>query len=138
MSRSMPCVVTGAPFSMLAEFPMMMASSFALRSALARAISVFSEKSEDIATVLAASEEHGPAPRRQQEAADDQPQVARIQLRKLRREAQAGVLDLAREQVHVTRPSAARAVEACRCTFDRALAAPTQPAHVSCVHAKRQ
>jgi hypothetical protein len=49
---------------MLAELPMTMASSLAVRSALARAMSVFSDRSEDITAVIAASEEHGPAPRR--------------------------------------------------------------------------
>jgi hypothetical protein len=77
----MSCVVTGAPFSMLAELPITTASSVATRSALARATSVCSEKSEDVSAVLPASDEHCPARGWQEQAAHDQPEVAGIDLR---------------------------------------------------------
>jgi len=64
MSRPMSWVVTGAPFSMLAELPMTMASNLAARSALASATSVCSEMSEDVPPILPASDEYRPTRRR--------------------------------------------------------------------------
>src|SRR5438270_5589397 len=99
---------------MLAELPMTMASSFAARSALASATSVFSERSEDITPVLPPDEEHGPARRWQEKAAHDQAQVARVQLGNVRAQAPAHFRDLASKQVRVARPPAARPVPARR------------------------
>src|SRR2546423_7884819 len=70
--RSMSCVVTGAPFSMLAELPITTASSLATRSALARATRVFPERSEDVPAVLPPVHEDGATLRWQEQAANDQ------------------------------------------------------------------
>src|SRR6267154_868753 len=86
MSRSMSCVVTGAPFSMLAELPMTMASNLVARRPLASATSVCSEMSEDVSPVLPASDEYGPTSRREQESAHDHAQVAGIDVGKLGRQ----------------------------------------------------
>src|SRR5204863_8946126 len=95
MRRPMSWLVTAAPFSMLAELPMMIASSVAARSALASATSVFSEMSEDITPVLPPDEEHGTARGWQEKTANDQTQVAGIQLGKLWAQARAHLCDLA-------------------------------------------
>src|SRR4051812_36172782 len=79
--RSMSCVVTGAPFSMLAELPMTMASSRATRRALASSISVAPQGLEGVAAILPAAHEDGTTFRRQEQTANDQPQVAGIDLR---------------------------------------------------------
>jgi hypothetical protein len=82
---------------MLAELPITTASSLARRSALARATSVFSEKSEDVPAVLPPVDEDGAALRWQEEAADDQPEITRIDGWELWRERRADVLYPARE-----------------------------------------
>src|SRR5690242_5946558 len=110
MSRSMSCVVTGAPFSMLAELPMTMASSRARRRALASATSVFAEISEDVAAIVPPSDEHCAAQRREQEAAHDHPQIAGIHLWKLGRQSRRHLLHLARESLHVAGAPSERAV----------------------------
>src|SRR5216684_800013 len=134
MSRSMTWVVTGAPFSMLAELPMTIASSLAARSALASATSVRSEISEDVASVLPPREEHSSARRRQQEAAHDQTEVAWIDLRQLWNQLGTDVADLARQPVHIARPSSVRAVPARRRPLCEAFAQPASPAHLPRVH----
>src|SRR5437763_17102732 len=72
--RSMSCVVTGAPFSMLAELPMTTASSLATRSALARATRVRSARSEDVSAVLPPGHEDRAPLAWQEQAAHDQAQ----------------------------------------------------------------
>src|SRR5712691_5269573 len=134
MSRSMSWVVTGAPFSMLAELPMTIASSLAVRSALASATSVRSESSEDVATVLPPPEEHGSARRRQEEAAHDQPEVAGIDLRDLRCQLGTDVADRARQPIHIARPSSALAITARGSPLGDAFAQPASPAHLPRVH----
>src|SRR5438128_10379067 len=114
---------------MLAVSPITTASSFAARSALATATSVFSEMSEDIPTVVPARDEHGPTRWRQEQATHDQAQVARIHARKLRRQARADVPDPPGEHVHVPGPSAARTVLPCRSALGRAPASPASPSH---------
>ena len=83
----MSCVVTGAPFSMLAELPITTASSLARRSALASATSVFSDRSEDVPAVLPLVDEHGAPLRRQEQAANDETQIALNKLAKGDRKA---------------------------------------------------
>src|SRR6267142_2784431 len=84
MRRSMSWVVTGAPFSMLAELPITTASSFATRSARASATRVFSERSEDVTTIPPTPDEDRTADRRQQQAPHEQPQVCLGQVRRVR------------------------------------------------------
>src|ERR1700682_1663412 len=134
MSRSMSWVVTGAPFSMLAELPMTTASSLTARSALASATSVFSEVSEDVAPILPARDEHGPTPRREEEAAHDHPQVAGIYRWKLGRQPPAHVSYLAGEPVDVARPPSARAIPARRRALRRAPAPPSSATHLPGIH----
>ena len=105
----MSCVVTGAPFSMLAEFPITTASSLATRSARASATSVFSDRSEDVATVLPLVDEDRASPRGQKQAANDQAQIAGIDPRKPWRESPAGIPDPAREELGVRRGIRGRA-----------------------------
>src|SRR4051812_10394515 len=94
MSRSMSCVVTGAPFSMLAELPMTMASSFAARRPRASARSVSWWRSEDVTAVLPAVDEDAALRRRKEQVADDAAQVHWIDLRQLRGETPARITDL--------------------------------------------
>jgi len=63
---------------MLAELPMTTASSLTARSPWASSTSVFSERSEDVAPVLPARDEHGPPGRGQEEATHDHPQISGI------------------------------------------------------------
>jgi hypothetical protein len=130
----MSCVVTGAPFNMLAELPITTASSVATRRALATATSVSSEKSEDVSSVLPASDEHCPVRRRQEQAAHDQPEIARIDLRKLWGELRADLAHLAREALRIRRSPAARSIPARGCSLRGAPAAPAFAAHRARVH----
>src|SRR5438552_12597031 len=134
MSRSMSCVVTGDPFNMLAELPMMTACSLAVRKALASATRVCSEMSEDVSSILPLGDEHRPSRRRQQERTHDQRKVTGIDLRKLRRQPRARLAHGARESVDVARPSSACAIAA-RCgAFRRTLFQSTLSAHLPGVH----
>jgi hypothetical protein len=130
----MSCVVTGAPFNMLAELPMTTASSLATRSALARAMSVFSERSEDVPAVLALVDEHGAPFRRQEQAANDEAQIPRIDLRELWRESHAHIANPARETLGIPRPPPTSAIAPGGATFHRATAPPTFAAHRPCIH----
>src|SRR2546430_4589665 len=132
--RSMSCVVTGAPFSMLAELPITTASSLATRSPLARATSVFSDRSEDVPPVLPPVDEYGATLRWQEQAAHDQVQIARIDPRELWRKSRADILYPAREALRVPWPSPVVAVPARRATLRCGPAAPTLATHLPSVH----
>ena len=134
INKSMSCVVTGAPFSMLAQFPMTTASSLAVRSARASATSVLSETSEDIPAVIPARDERRPTSGGEKQGTDDQTQVARIDLRKLRTEARAHVLDLAGKQFRISRPAPACPVHPGRGTLRGGPALAAKPPHLARIH----
>src|SRR5437879_1105037 len=115
---------------MLAELPMTMASSLTARSALASATSGFSAMSGDVAPILPAGDEHGPARRREEETAHDHPQVAGIYRWKLGRQPQAHLSYLAGEPVDVARPPPARAIPARGRALHGAPAAPASATHL--------
>src|SRR5437868_5146130 len=132
--RSMSCVVTGAPFSMLAELPMTTASSLATRSALARATRVRSARSEDVSAVLPPGDEDRAPLVWQEQAAHDQAQITGVDPGDLRGELPADILHLPREALRIARPSPAGPVAPGRGALFQAATAPAFTTHFRCVH----
>jgi len=130
----MSCVVTGAPFSMLAELPMTTASSLATRSALARATRVRSARSEDVSAVLPPGDEDRAPLVWQEQAAHDQAQITGVDPGDLRGELPADILHLPREALRIARPSPAGPVAPGRGALFQAATAPAFTTHFRCVH----
>src|SRR5689334_9746032 len=133
----MSCVVTGAPFSMLAEFPITIASSFATRSALARATSVFSDRSEDVSAILSAGDEDRAPRRRKKQATNDQAQIAGIHVRQPRNQRPADLVHPVGEPVRIARPTASSSIALRGEALLRAAASPASATHFRCVHGEQ-
>src|SRR3954469_20524818 len=119
---------------MLAALPMTTASSRTPRSALASARSVFSWSSEDVAAILPAGDEDRAARWRQQQAAHDHPQIARVDVRQGATPPRAGPPPPAREQLRVARTASTRAVLARGRGLGGAPAAAALAAHLPRIH----